>query len=765
MFSKTIIVSNKNQNFTTRNISRQSALELQKHSEARRTQKILKFFSEQNSQINWQLALSGLVKAHKQGLPVSSDSVAPIIRAAPHAFVARDIYSKAHSKNFFAAYPSNDCKIAIIESCAKFSDWSFALQLVTRGILTKKQKQQQQQQINQTNSVPFRLEDDLVQKYAEETLHCLAKTTQENNSHWALALATFTSLRNPHKNYQWNSRLFFKSINEKKQQSTEDGSQEGRRNDFQKNNNNNGGADAVTLQPNRPYKQIKITPEITQHLMSVLGKAGRWTESISLLKALERQFVPITTPTYEGAIRACYTQNKHPEVVSIVKRLMQETKNTLREPVARLALRSLESSTTLTKSINGLPSPKSEAATFWRTSLTIFQALADQGLALTRQTYESPLRCCVAAGRWEAAAKLVTEMRRDGLTAGTNVIETVLSAKLAYGCANSEEAKKIFNSLIGQMSNNNDRDGDDDRQQLGAIMQRSTRTYNALLAAAVQDQNLRLVSSIVRQMQRYEILHDKETKKWLLRAAYYHQDWGRVLRNFLLLRKDVIMEIRGAESFGYNKWPAEYELDDDIARMVLDACEMIGLGDNIARAVAEAVLVAKSESFGLLAETSEKANETATMKLLPVSSLNLPISEEHGIPKNEEEKKTNSTTEEGRKNVGSLTLIQKAHQYLNSQRNISSVAQRIEDLRMKIRNNEFGESSEAPAGLSQDWKRNERIGGEDKFQIEIDETLLNASQETNESNKDVADATKKKLNPTKIFDENDWMLSAIPPVK
>ena len=394
---------------------KQSALELQKRSELHRTKQVLQFFSSNktnssskgfitsNTHHHWKSALQGLALSHKQGVPLHSDQLSPIIENAPNFQIAQNVFYKTHSK--LRLRWSYQTKLSVMKAAANHGKWDFALGFLVRNL----------DPANSFNEKQLERNPDFPQKLTEETVKSLAKSSHEGNTNWAIALATVSMMRNPsfYNNNNFNEEEIFgvnlQSNKKNKTASTTSSSSKllSSSSSQQQQGDNNGKQivqfDEEKNNKNPIYKRIDASPELMQSLMVTLGKANRWVESITLLRAMERQMLPITTPTYENAIRACYSKKKHDEVISIVKKIMISENNTLREPVARLTMRSLESSTSSSKSSFGLPAPSSQAANHWLTSIKIFQALADQGLALTRQTYESPIRCCVAAGQWEAA--------------------------------------------------------------------------------------------------------------------------------------------------------------------------------------------------------------------------------------------------------------------------------------------------------------------------------------------------------------------------
>ena len=68
----------------------------------------------------------------------------------------------------------------------------------------------------------------------------------------------------------------------------------------------------------------------------------------------------------------------------------------------------------------------------WQLSLQLFRGLADGGYPLFPQTYESPIRACLAAGRWEHAARMVLEIKRDERPVPQHYIYAILCESVAH---------------------------------------------------------------------------------------------------------------------------------------------------------------------------------------------------------------------------------------------------------------------------------------------------------------------------------------------
>jgi hypothetical protein len=195
---------------------------------------------------------------------------------------------------------------------------------------------------------------------------------------------------------------------------------------------------------------------------------------------------------------------------------------------------------------------------------------------------------------------MLGEMRRDGLQAGRNNFETVFCAKLAHGCFSAQQAlTMLIRALPRGIA-----DPDKVDRHSGIIQPKSARPFNAVLSLATRERSRPIIAAVIRKMGELEIPRDAESHKWLLRSSYAAQNWSSVLRNFLFLRRNVLWDVELADRAGFDydalragtSGSENHDLDDDIARMVLEACEMIGLADPLARNIALAVLGVKDRS-------------------------------------------------------------------------------------------------------------------------------------------------------------------------
>lgn len=626
----------------TRRVVQQSSLELQHKREQQQQHKILDFLATQSASASssWLVALHQLIEARDTGTVLTPSTLAPVIRVAPTWDVAKYLYFDVQrslvSPNDGSVITSNDDAIglAMVDAAAKYGQWQFALSYLTRVASGSSDRQQ-------------RLEKDAAQRLLHTTIKSLhrsamasAQEQQETGvsnsrvSHWAVALAVTSVLRQPQKHFEFSrASLGFSERKAKKNRGARE-------------EEAHHHTDIIVVEPRKStaLPAVDATPALIEHLMPLLATSGRWAECHALLRAADRQHIAVSPAVLEHVIRVCYAADKHDIVAAIANRMIAE-EAPVREQVARLCLRSLEtvaaaalttrhreqygddasgsgSSTTGAGGGGGLlsllASTSSVASRAWFNSLRIFTALADQGLALTRQSYESPLRCCAVSGRWVEATRLVAEMRRDGLHAGQNNLETVICAKITHGCATAEEAYALLRTALPARHI----DVDSKHQPIGIIQPKTARAFNAVLAVAVRENNRKVIAAVLQHMRRAEIQRDIDTQKWLIRAAFKAQRWDLVLRQFLFLRREILTDVERAKKGGFDlaaiATGGEYDLDDDVARMVLEACEMIGLSDPLAKNITEAVLEAKRHRRHN--QEADDDDEEEAQKLLPSSS-------------------------------------------------------------------------------------------------------------------------------------------------
>lgn len=174
--------------------------------------------------------------------------------------------------------------------------------------------------------------------------------------------------------------------------------------------------------------RTELTPLVLQQLSELADRGGQWEAAVKVVTGASAMHCLVPPESYDAAIRAAYrTKQHHHIVVRLVERCLA-TRTPPSEQSVRMALRSTEevaASQTQDALTSTIPlmagfladaSTDSAAATpsvpaAWALSLRLYQGLKDNGLALLPQTFEVPIRACCLSGKWDAAAKILGDMK------------------------------------------------------------------------------------------------------------------------------------------------------------------------------------------------------------------------------------------------------------------------------------------------------------------------------------------------------------------
>jgi pentatricopeptide repeat protein len=306
-------------------------------------------------------------------------------------------------------------------------------------------------------------------------------------------------------------------------------------------------------------------------LMRCLERSARWREAVALQAACERQHLPLAHDACDSVVRACHFAGQHHAAVLLTARMV-DLKIALSERTCRLAIRSAEADCAALRA----------HATSWALAVSLFGALASSGCRRGPETYAAPMRACAAAGQWEHALVMYGEMRRDGISCSEHTLEAAVTAKVA--AAPAEEALALL--IAWEM-------------RIGAATARSTRMYNAALSACVRDGRLQTLMRLRGRMRRREVPTDIETHKVMIHAEHMTARWAAVVNRFNALRQMVDRERAAATAKGYTLRPEDHVMEPELVRVVLEACEALGLGDPAARTAAGACVAALQRADGV----------------------------------------------------------------------------------------------------------------------------------------------------------------------
>ncbi|EPY27396.1 hypothetical protein STCU_05772 [Strigomonas culicis] len=297
-------------------------------------------------------------------------------------------------------------------------------------------------------------------------------------------------------------------------------------------------------------KHVELTPLLIESASQLAELGGHWQLCLQLLQGAAQQQMLVPPEAYDAAIRACYRHHKHATVVSLMEELIA-TKVAPDERSVRLALHSSEEEASAARRAGAAHS------TAWALSLTLFHAMKQNGLVTYQQSYETPLRACVQAGKWEQAMSLLQTMRRDRRPVSPALYATVLSARVEHA-ASYKEIARLFRLSVVQ-------DG-----------QTSVVLYLAALRNCMARRDWRHFDQLNTEMKRKDIPEPYDKILLLIEAAYLRENYHGALMRFA--RFDNITNFekqRVIESGSVRLYEEDFEVPERILDMVLDAYERV----------------------------------------------------------------------------------------------------------------------------------------------------------------------------------------------
>lgn len=128
----------------------------------------------------------------------------------------------------------------------------------------------------------------------------------------------------------------------------------------------------------------------------------------------------------------------------------------------------------------------------WKFSLQLFRGLAEKGFPLFPQTYESPFRTFIAAGRPEEASKMIDEMKKDDRQVPSYCYQRLLCEQIAHE-PSTRRASQLMNSL-----------------EVIANLRDSPSFLNAMLRHSIVADHPKLFRDTSKKMQSLQVTEDRE---------------------------------------------------------------------------------------------------------------------------------------------------------------------------------------------------------------------------------------------------------------
>lgn len=294
-----------------------------------------------------------------------------------------------------------------------------------------------------------------------------------------------------------------------------------------------------------------LTPVVVERVAWLLDAGGKWEHCLRFLQLCGRQNVLIPPEARDAAISLCYRHGRHVEVLQQMQHMIA-TRSPPAERSVRLALTSCEEVAAMEQ--YAAPQQQHEHQA-WSLSLTLFNAMRSNGVVMYQQNYESPLRSCTMAGRWEDAVTILQVMKKDNRPTSSQVYRLVLAARIER-CNSFEEAQRF--TQIPVMQNG------------GMIV------YLALLRCCMNIGDWKNFDRVNREMRDRECPETFDKMRLLIEAAYMRGQWHSVLMRFARFESITGHELqRVKEDKIVRRYDEDFEISDALLDMVLDAYERL----------------------------------------------------------------------------------------------------------------------------------------------------------------------------------------------
>lgn len=288
-------------------------------------------------------------------------------------------------------------------------------------------------------------------------------------------------------------------------------------------------------------QSVPLTPAVLHAVAKVIGSGDQWRSAVRLVASAGSQQVLIPPEVFDIAVRCAWNAAKHDVVVELTRRCLA-SRNAPDETTVRCALTSSEE-----------VAASGQDANVWRLATKLFVGLTSQGLPLFPQTYEAPLRACLANGRWDTATRILQEMKKDRRQVGAHLYRLVLLGRLAAS-RSYQEARALFASPL-----------------LGAP---TSQSYTALLDCCIALRDWPNFQRVAAEMKHREIPETYSTIQRLIRGAYGQDQWHAAIARYNRLTQQMDYEKSRVEKDRVVSLHAQdFTLERDLLEMVLDSCE------------------------------------------------------------------------------------------------------------------------------------------------------------------------------------------------
>nr|CCC53355.1 hypothetical protein TVY486_1108390 [Trypanosoma vivax Y486] len=331
-----------------------------------------------------------------------------------------------------------------------------------------------------------------------------------------------------------------------------------------------------------------LTPVVVERVARLLQVGGNWLSCLRLIKQCAQRNVLIPPEARDVAISLCYQHGRHVEVVQQVQEMVA-TRSPPDERSVRLALTSCEEVTSLQKNAPS-PSPLHEHPG-WSVGLSLFNAMRSNGIPMYQQNYESPLRSCAMAGKWEEAVLILGSMKKDKRPISPQIYRLVIASRIER-CASFEEAHRFAQAAVMQ-------DG-------GIIV------YLSLLRCCMNVRDWKNFDRVNKEMRDRECPETFEKMHLLIRAAHMREQWHSVLMRFARLESITSYELkRVRDDRVVREYKEDFEVPDALLDMVLDAYKHLkNHKDPVVHVAYRAALRRKSRGTEQLVFSSHNPNAT-----------------------------------------------------------------------------------------------------------------------------------------------------------
>lgn len=317
-------------------------------------------------------------------------------------------------------------------------------------------------------------------------------------------------------------------------------------------------ADLVRLRSNSfaggMFRQhITLTPLLLESAAQLSDVGGDWQFALRLLRSSE--LVP--SEVYDAVIRVCYRHGRYQEVVTAMAARIA-TRDAPDEQSTHLAIVAAEEVEAAGGCTAAAGSPDAAVPSAWALSLQLFQALRLNGLPLHQQSYESPLRSCVAASQWEFALQMLQEMKKDSRPISGGIYRLVVAARMK-GCTSFEEVERFLYRLDSLAYSGN-----------------NTILYQGAMQWCLEHEDWQHLERLHREMRAKEIPESYDKMRLMMEAAYCQGRYHAVLVRFARFINITGYEEARVKKDASARWhPSDFEIPSRLLDMVIDAYEQL----------------------------------------------------------------------------------------------------------------------------------------------------------------------------------------------